>query len=342
MSITIKAISNTIDNTTMFVNNNEEEKSSKHKNSFFVGENKNIATDKIIEQKRNQAKKQAMKLIEAAWNSDIESDNAIEQMKQQHSQILKDVDEAKSILANIDKEKENLKEKYGVEDDSQEQKDLELLQRYQDRINHVSDNKFTEEELARLKELENVPRTEYQNEVLKLNNSSTEYKSTIYTAEEKLKSISESIFDTRIDQLKSQEMADANEVVEAIMDNLSKEIIGILRKDAKDNIDEVAREEEKKAEEAKEAKEEEEEKLEAIKEHKEEQEELTEKARENSREQEEIISEINRVDMLVQSNNMSKISDKNIREAQKNIQKLIQNTDILDEDIKGIKIDFNF
>lgn len=342
MSISIKAIHNDMDNTTMFVNSNEEEKSKKRKNSFFVGENKNIKTDKIIEQKRSQAKKQAMKLIEDAWKSDIAYDNAIDEMKQEHSQILKDVDEAKGMLANIEKEKENLKEKYGVKDDSQEQKDLELLERYQDRINHVSSDTFTEEELARLKELEDVPRTEYQNEVLKLNNSSTEYKSTIYTANDKLQSILEGIFDTKLEQLKSQEMADANEAVEAIMESLSKEIIGILIQDAKENIDETAREEEKKAEEAKEEKEEEEEKLEEIKENREEQEELTEKSREKSKEQEKIIRERNRVDMLAQSNNMSKLSEKNIKEAQKNIQKLIQDSDMLDEDIKGIKIDLNF
>lgn len=60
---------------------------------------------------------------------------------------------------------------YGVDKDSQEQKDLELLEKYQNNRYGSAEDTFSKEELERLKELQNTPLTEYQEKVLKLNSS---------------------------------------------------------------------------------------------------------------------------------------------------------------------------
>ena len=62
-----------------------------------------------------------------------------------------------------------MQEEYGVADGSQEQKDLELLEKYQNNMNGSSYDQFSDEELSRLKELQNAPLTEYQKKVLNLN-----------------------------------------------------------------------------------------------------------------------------------------------------------------------------
>ena len=86
--------------------------------------------DSRIEVRRNSAKKQAMKLVSDAWNRDEKSSQNIKNMQQERNDMLAKLNEWNSKLKDIDNQKQTLQVEYGIDPDSQEQKDLELLEKY--------------------------------------------------------------------------------------------------------------------------------------------------------------------------------------------------------------------
>lgn len=122
-----------------------------------------------IEKKRKLAQKQAMKLVKDAFSGDQATKQNIEDLKAQKAEKVAEYQEKMQQIGNISAEKDKLRETYGISKDSQEQKDLELLEKYQNnKLGFFSDD-FSKEEIDRLKELANEPRTEYQKQVLSLN-----------------------------------------------------------------------------------------------------------------------------------------------------------------------------
>ena len=115
-----------------------------------------------IEQKKQTARRQAMKLITDAWGRDELASQSIKDMEQQKADYVEQMQEAKEHEKTFEKSKKELQEQYGVADDSQEQKDLELLEKFQNYKNGSHDESFTKEDVDRLKELQNLPRTEYR------------------------------------------------------------------------------------------------------------------------------------------------------------------------------------
>lgn len=142
--------------------------------------------DNQIDAKRLRARKQAMKLISDAWKSADKTDKNIEDMKLDKLNKLDEITELKNKVSNLENEKEAYRADYGVDMDSQEQKDLELLEKYQNNRYGSAEDTFSKEELDRLKELQNTPLTEYQEKVLKLNSSQIHFKDEIGQKELKI------------------------------------------------------------------------------------------------------------------------------------------------------------
>lgn len=69
-----------------------------------------------------------MKLIRDAWDSDNKAVSQRDQIAQQKEEKLKEVRECNEELKQIRESKEIARQSYGVDPDSQEQKDLELLE----------------------------------------------------------------------------------------------------------------------------------------------------------------------------------------------------------------------
>lgn len=122
-----------------------------------------------IEKKRKLAQKQAMKLVKDAFSVDQATKQNIEDLKAQKAETVAEYQEKMQQIGNISEEKDKLRETYGISKDSQEQKDLELLEKYQNNKLGIFSDDFSKEEIDRLKELANEPRTEYQKQVLALN-----------------------------------------------------------------------------------------------------------------------------------------------------------------------------
>ena len=119
-----------------------------------------------IQQKRNQARKQAMKLINDAWDADKKAADGIDALNKDKQEQLDKLREYKQSLKDVDEREKQLQEEYNIDPDSQEQKDLELLKKYQNYSNGSDYADFSKKEIERLKELQNTPRTEYQDKAL--------------------------------------------------------------------------------------------------------------------------------------------------------------------------------
>lgn len=329
MSLSIRVVHGEQNNLVKLNTANEDHKNVNNGQTIFTGNlGQKHGTSSVIQQKRQDAQKQAMKLIGDAWSKDQKAVSSIEGMNQQKSDILTEIQESMFYLEGIQKSKNDLQEEYAVDPESMEQKDLEVLEKYQNYLNGSDSPNFTKEEIKRLSELQNLPRTEYQNKSLELNGIAGELNKKIYAAKQKYDGLSASIEDAILQQSKSQDMIKANNASDEIMDAASKKILGILVEEVKENADEKLEED---LEEANEAAEKQEEKEKHIKE-----------AKENREEQEKLIKNDMDAEQLAMNINMQKKTSEHMSEAQKKIKTILKDKNLINEDLKGIEIDFNF
>ena len=292
--------------------------------------NLNNMTDREfnISQKRKSARKQAMKLISDAWDKDDKAAQNIKNMETEKADIAVKNSDLKSKLKDIDKSQKDLQELYGVDSESQEQKDLELLKKYQDNRNGVSNDKFSKEEIDRLKELQNEPLTEYQKKALMINSSKDAIRSQIDQNALKAMNKTMSINNAKLEQLKSQDMLKAGDAADSIIEAADKDIFGMLVNEGKQNIDDNMKEQQ---EEAKKAEEEKEKKQEQI-----------DEAKKKRQEEKELLENEQQADKLELDNSINSQAVDHLSEAQQQVEQLMKNNNMVNEDIKGIEIDLNF
>lgn len=286
-------------------NVNDQNQNKKHKNRYFVGQNSTEDTKSLVNEKRTKARQKARKLIDSAWKTENKVSEGIDSMRSEHTNALKDIKFSSDMLKDIENTKEQLRKEYGVGLDSQEQKDLELLQKKQDSKNKLDVSGFTDEEMDRLKELEGTPLTEYQKAVLELNDTAREYKDVVSKGDTTLQNITGSISQAKIEQLKLRAVQKANKAAEQVIEAASDEIIGMLRQEAVDKVEETQQEEKEKAEKKEEEQQAKDEQLDKIK----------EKNKEN---------------------------EKAIQDVQEEIKKIKKKNNLTDDDLKGIDIDYMF
>lgn len=281
-----------------------------------------------IDEKRMSARKQAMKLITDAWGRDDKLANSIKDMQDEKAVKAAEIIELKSKANDLENEKEKWRQEYGVSEDSQEYKDYKLLEKYQNNKTGAAFDKFSDDEIERLKELQSAPLTDFQKKALQLNGAKDALDVEIDRGENELIAMNASISMAKSEQDKSQDMLKAQKASEQILDAASKDIIGMLVDEAKEHIEETAEEEKEKADKAKEEKEKLEERIDKTKEKREDGEKLVES---------QIEAEQLELDHSIKSQAVDHVA-----EAQKSIAKLMENNHMINEDIKGIEIDLNF
>lgn len=302
-------------------------------NTIFAGD---LPMNKdTIMLRRQQAQKKAMKMIQDAWNGDRKADQSMDEMRQKAQQYEAEAVMNQERVAECEARKENLREGYGVEADSQEQKDLELLERAHD---------LTEEERKRLAELEGQPLTEYQQRCLEIHEEQRVFQNRAESAESIAQMYGQSVTSMKIERLKFNKMEEAQNKADKLMEQTSKEIVGMLWEEAKDHVDETYEEKREEEKEKAEEKEEQEEKVEEIREEKEIIEERIESDRENSREAEEASKEQER-DAREEAELLKSMADAGMDVAgsdanvKAQIKDMLHKMKLLEVDIKGIEVD---
>ena len=182
-----------------------------------------------------------------------------------------------------------------------------------------SDVKLSRDEMDAIKRIKEGGLSEYQQRSLEMLEFEVPYANTAYEAAEQIKMENQIISATELERLKSHAMLDAGKQADAIMEEVSKEIVGMLVDEAKEHIDDEAKEREEKAKAEKEKQEEIEERIDAAKEKKKENEELTEDILEGVQEA---------------SANASDVSA-----AQQEIKDMMNKMKLIEDDIKGAAVD---
>ncbi len=316
------------------------EAAKQRKNTIFAGDLP--MNQEPIALRRQQAQKKAMKLVQDAWNVDRKTDQSIAGYKELAEQQRKEVELNQDRVAECEARKENLREGYGVEADSQEQKDLELLERAY--YPGMYDEEFTEEEQNRVHELKNKPLTEYQQRCLEIDGEKRVFESRAQSAESGVAAYGGAARSMELERLKYHKMTDAQNKAKKVMEQASGEIQGMLWEEAKDHVDETYEEQREEAKKEAEEKEAQEEKIELRKEQKELMEARVEAAQENSHEAEEAQREQSK-DAREEAQLLKDMSEAGVDVAGTNsavkaeIKDMLNKLKLVEADIKGIEVD---
>ncbi len=311
--------------------------------SMFAG-NTNLPS--MIDQKRDSARKQAMKIVSDAFDGERKLDATMQGIRDKVSALKEEnYGYTKEIQANEERISE-LADMYGIDPESEEQKDLELLHKRSMRENKLETEPFTKEDMERLAELDKQGLTEYQERAIEIYKMNDTMQHSINDNNALIEGNNAAIENMKIERLKTDPIGEAMEAAEDIMEAASDEIKSMIVKDSMQHIEEKAEEEKEKAEEKAEQKEEEEEKLEAAKERKEELDELVEKAKENN-EQAELESERAKKagkNIIEKASDMAQLSGHAVAsvlqdQVNTEIQNILNKLNLLPEDIKGSKVD---
>ena len=237
------------------------QKEGEKKTSVFMGD-LNIGKDPVKE-KLESARKQAFKLVSDAYGADRDFDKQLGKIKDLAKEMKIEKAAAQEDKKAAEEAIEGIKKEYSVGSDSKEQQDLEWLMDYRKASpdERFCDPEQMKKDRARADEIE-ANLTEYQSRMLEAGEQLDTAQKRIDEADAALVATRQSLTDAAQEKNKNHAMVDAQNEAEAIMDAAEKSVVGMIMNDAKDKIDEKAREEQEKAEEKKEE-EEKQEKIEA-------------------------------------------------------------------------------
>lgn len=322
-------------------NSQMDSQSTKRKTIFAgdilgFGRAKGAGADRVT-QIREQARKKASKILADVFSAERELDQQIAEMKDKSEEYTGIRSESIQELKKVEENRQALAEQYGVDPDSEEYRDLELLRRERDAV-PGTESALTAGEERELERIHKEGVTRYQKEMLEQDDVQTYYQDHLDEAENGISSINSSLRSIQVERLKSDPMLEAQSQAEEVLQQASKEIIGEIYNEGKNHIEEKLQEVVEKAKEEAEKKEEQEEKLEEIKEKKEELEEQIEAVRDETARKEEPVPEpaLDELDLDV----MSSYNDTR-RHANQELERLIENLEMVMDDLKGAEVDVN-
>ena len=155
-------------------NKNTGAKNSEAGNGLTInGYELNLGED-LVEEKRKKAKSMAMQLMLDVYKTDKKLDDTAEEKNAHAKKLYAENEEARSMIADIKKEKDNTSELYGVTEDSGEAKDLDILRRGRDSMGNPQ-AVLSDDEYARYKELYANGLSDYHQRMLSLDNDEKIY-----------------------------------------------------------------------------------------------------------------------------------------------------------------------
>lgn len=285
--------------------------------NIFAG-NINGSLDPVA-RKQQEAKKQVMKIIGDARESDKKLEDDLARRRDNIQNHKQTIGKANEELKQIENARQELKEHYGIADDSQEEQDLQLLEKERKSQKPESQVELTPQERERLAQIKEEGLTEYQKRSMSLLNSGSPFEMEISEAQKKIKEEDAAISVIREATLKSKTMIKAQKAADDVMDAASDEIVGMLVDEAKDHIDEEMEEKKEAAEEKAEEEKEKQEKIDKQKEDKEEKEAFSEQ--------------------IAASTEFAVEAEKSLDEIQREVKKIMNDMKLLEEDLKGSAVD---
>ena len=292
----------------------------KESKSIFAG-GLNKALDPITG-KRKEAQQRAMKIVGDAWEGEQQVSKQISESKARIAEYQRAMSENSKKLDEIEESRIALRKNYGIEEDSQEEQDLQLLVKRIDANKPGSKVRLTDEDREQLARIDEGELTEYQRHSLEIKAGGAPYEQEIVEEDQGINRENAVISAIRNEMLKSQNMVKAGKSADEIMKAASDEIQGMLIQEAKEHVDEKQEEELEAAKKKAEKKEEEEEKAEKLEENKSEQ----EKVRDNQ-------------EQAADSSESLVELGSTVKEVQKEVKKILDEMKLIEEEIKGAVVD---
>ena len=258
----------------------------------------------LVEEKKESFKKQALDTIETARKNREKKLASLEEMQKQCEVLEQEIQEDKTYIEELSKKRTALMEKYGIEADSEEEKELKFKESIL----------FVKKQEEGLEEKLTKGFTDYQKQALDIDKMKKEYTDSLKAKENELVGYQQAIIDFKIDDVKDQSMINVNKEAKRILEEGNKAVINQVVKEAVEKKEEKTKEAQEKAKEAKE------------------EQEIQDKQQEqnidNEMKGQEDHTEI-----------MTEVSQITSDQAQKKLLKMAQESKLFDEDIKGIAVD---
>lgn len=235
-------------------------KASKGKGTIYAG-NLNLGQDEIT-MNRIKNQKKAMKTILDQYQKDKNIGGNITKIKDHKEELGAELKYASEQYQSLTKLRQELKEANGFTDESEEEADLALLEK-----SIYSNEPLTEEEQQRLKDM--GPLTLYQKTALQYDSMAKLWKNRIDNINTGISNDTRSITSIQIELLKTHPMVDAQKEALKILEAASKETIGMIVDEAKDQLEKEQQKQIEDARDKEKERQEEEEKLRKLKEEKE-------------------------------------------------------------------------
>lgn len=289
-----------------------------------------------IEQKKALAKKQAYKIVKDALANELKMDANVQEVKDHAAGLQADMDRAQAEIGKINDRKEALRIDSGVEADSEEQKDMELLEKREAYERGDLSKALTEEEKKRVKALDERGYTEYQKQALEMEKRKAPYESTVNKAQNGIIADNAVIRGTRLERLKKDHILKAQNEKDDMLAAAGREVMGMLVDEAKEHMDEKSEEIKEKAEEKRAEKEAQQEKIGAAKERREEMEALADPGSGANGHTADMRPLSAPKDPATET--MVQLDTKR-EDYQREIEEIMRKMNLMAEDIKGIKVD---
>ena len=272
-----------------------------------------------IAAKREEAKKKAMKIVGDAFSNEIKMDENLNSMREKIKSLQKDKNDASQAIAELETGRAALRDLYGVDENSQEEKDLKLLENGVRSNFPGSDVHLSQKDKEAISKIKENGLSEYQQRSLEMLGNESPYMTAVFEAESGIAVENQIINATELERLKSNPMVDARNQANLVMEEATKEIVGNLFAEAKDHIDEKAKDKEEEAKAEKEKQAELEAKIDVAKEAKKEDEKVTEDILDGVQEASSTVTDVNA--------------------AKQEIKDMIDKMKLIEDDIKGAAVD---
>lgn len=234
------------DDTQVEAATDESKKSEKQGNTIYAG-SLNLLDDPIGE-KQAKAQRDALKEIMDTFSGEHSIDLQMREKRAHIKELDEDIAENQKDIRELQGYGAALKEQYGVTDDSEEEAELELLKKQARFSMGDVSQQLNEEELKKLQDIYANGLSEYQEQALGFYNRELSLESENEAMQKEQKEDTAFIKGVHKERIKRHDMIDSQKVAQDILEQASKEIVGMLVQEAVDHIDETLEENEKKEE----------------------------------------------------------------------------------------------
>lgn len=276
-------------------------------------------TSDPIAAKREEARKKAMQIVGRAFTNEQKIDDDLNARRVRITKLQQEKGESSRAIKEYEEDRSDLREMYGIEEDSQEEKDLKLLEKDIRSQMPENDVHYDDGDLEKIAALRERGLTEYQQRSLEMLEQEVPHAIIMYENKKEIMLENQIISATENERLKSNPILTAQKQAEAIMDGASKEIMGMIVDEARDHIEEEADKDKEKAKAEKEKEEELQERIDAAKERRKENEKLTENIVEGSA-------------------NLEAVQN-NMKTAQQDVKDMMSKLSLIEDDLKGAAVD---